>query len=130
MRFRLDYTGIRVRDMERSIAFYCGVLGLKQDGRGEMSHGGLYADLSDPDTGQRLELNWYPPGSPFNTNYSPGEGLDHLGFEVDDTREAYTLLTEKHGAEAAIPPWTEGDVTLAFVKDPDGIWIELSSRNG
>lgn len=123
----LVYSGIRVTDPDRSVRFYTDGLGLKEISRGHMSHGGLFIELQDPNTMQQLELNWYPAGSPYDTAYSVGEGMDHLGFEVDDAREAYRRLL-RLGASPAIEPWLEQNrYWIGFVRDPDGIWIELQS---
>jgi hypothetical protein len=32
------------------------------------------------------------------------------------------------GGFSAVEPWDEGDFTLAFVSDPDGVWIELLGK--
>lgn len=34
----------------------------------------------DEQSGQQLELNWYPETSRFNVHYQVGEGVDHIGF--------------------------------------------------
>jgi lactoylglutathione lyase len=123
----LVYVGLRVMDPERSVKFYTEGLGLKETGRGHMSHGGLFIGLQDPNTMQQLELNWYPSDSPYNTPYSVGEGLDHLGFEVEDARATYNQLLLL-GASPAVAPWLEqGKYWIGFVRDPDGLWIELQS---
>jgi hypothetical protein len=36
----------------------------------------------------------------------------------------------KLGCETAVEPFDQGSWTLAFVKDPNGIWIELIGRKG
>jgi catechol 2,3-dioxygenase-like lactoylglutathione lyase family enzyme len=93
-----------------------------------MDHGGLWADLSDPETHQRLELNYYPPDSPYATPFHPGEGLDHLGFEVPSAPRAFRELVQK-GARPALEPWRERNgVEIGYVTDPDGNWIEVYSR--
>jgi lactoylglutathione lyase len=123
----LVYSGIRVMDPDRSVRFYTEGLGLKEMSRGHMSHGGLFIELQDPNTMQQLELNWYPPGSPYNTPYSVGEGLDHLGFEVDDAPATYQRLLLL-GATPAIAPWLEQDrYWIGYVRDPDGLWVEIQS---
>lgn len=123
----LVYSGIRVSDPDRSVKFYTQGLGLKETGRGTMGHGGLFIGLQDPDTMQQLELNWYPDDSPYATPYAVGEGLDHLGFEVEDARETIRRLL-RLGASPAIEPWLEqGRYWIGFVRDPDGIWIEVQS---
>src|SRR5207249_2492255 len=79
---KLLYAGIRVRDLETSIRFYRKVMGMKISRRGTMSHGGVWVELQSAGSPQRLELNWYPPGSKFHTPYRRGEELDHLAFRV------------------------------------------------
>jgi lactoylglutathione lyase len=121
----LRYTGIRVTDLERSVRFYCEGLGLREAGRGRMSHGGEFVGLEDPETHVELELNHYPDGSPYDTPYVPGEGLDHLGFVVPDARATVERLRAM-GARVAVEPWLErGRYWIGFVEDPDGIWIEI-----
>jgi catechol 2,3-dioxygenase-like lactoylglutathione lyase family enzyme len=73
---------------------------------------------------QRLELNWYPKGSRFHEGYRNGSELDHIGFVVDDAVKWYNRMIKK-GAKSACPPFGDEDETLAYVKDPDGIWIEF-----
>jgi catechol 2,3-dioxygenase-like lactoylglutathione lyase family enzyme len=80
----LGYAGIRVQELDRSVAFYTKGAGLEELRRGAMAHGGVWVLLGDPSSAQRLELNWYPPGSEFASPYSPREGRNHLGFRVAD----------------------------------------------
>jgi len=53
--------------------------------------------------------------------------LDHLAFWCKDVRRSYEAAI-KGGASSAVEPWDEGGYTLAFVKDPNDIWIELIGR--
>jgi lactoylglutathione lyase len=123
MTFR--YTGIRVTDLERSLRFYCEGLGLREQGRGRMSHGGTFVGLEDPESHFELELNLYPDDSPYATPYHVGEGLDHLGVVVPDARETIERLRAM-GARVAVEPWFEqGRYWIGFVEDPDGIWVEI-----
>jgi glyoxalase/bleomycin resistance protein/dioxygenase superfamily protein len=46
-----------------------------------------------------------------------------LGFQVDNVEETYSRLTKSY--EGVINPFMEGQWKLAFLKDPDGNWIEL-----
>ena len=120
---RLYYSGIEVRDLSRSLKFYR-YLGLRIKRRGAMSHRGRWVQLIDPETQQLLELNWYPKGSKFYENYRNGSELDHIGFKVDDAVKWFNLLLSR-GAKPAANPFGDVNETLAYVKDPDGIWIEL-----
>src|SRR5438445_385540 len=78
------YTGIRVRDLNRSIAFYTTVLGMQVTWRMRIREtGGAIAVLKSPRGSQRLELNWYPPRGRYRV-YRQGDELDHLAFAVPD----------------------------------------------
>jgi lactoylglutathione lyase len=121
------YTGIRVCDLNRSIDFYKKTMGMKQTGRGKMRAGGVYVRLKSPKSQQELELNYYPPGTKFHEEYTEGSELDHLAFWCEDVRKSYGDVLEG-GATSAVEPWDEGGYTLAFVRDPDGVWIELIGR--
>ncbi len=125
MKFR--YTGIRVRDLKRSIKFYTKTMGMKVVGRGKMKAGGIYVNLKSKDSPQLLELNYYPPETKHYEEYMEGSELDHLAFTCEDVRKSYKKAL-RGGATSAIEPWDEGGYTLAFVRDPDGVWIELVGK--
>src|SRR3989442_6488395 len=70
-------TGIRVRDLDRSIAFYTTVLGMQVTWRMRIREtGGAIAVLKSPRGSQRLELNWYPPRGRYRV-YRQGGQLRH-----------------------------------------------------
>ena len=125
MKFRFYYAGIRVRDLKRSVEFYTKAFGMKVVNKGTMPHGGKFVQLRGKGSEQTLELNWYPPGSKFFTEYVMGEEMDHLAFVVKDAAKAYKELISR-GATSAVSP-KESKGTEVYVKDPDGIWIELLS---
>jgi lactoylglutathione lyase len=118
---KFDYTGIGVRDIDRSIQFYTEKLGMELLGRYKITEtNGEIADLKSRDGEQKLELNWYAN----REDYKNGDEVDHLAFQVPDVDAALAQL-RKEGVEIALEPFNEGNGRLAFVKDPDGIWIEL-----
>jgi catechol 2,3-dioxygenase-like lactoylglutathione lyase family enzyme len=123
LRVKFIYTGIHVSNLESSIRFYRKELGMKLLFRTKIKEtGGQVAWLTSKGSKQILELNWYP------RKYKHGgkSGLDHLAFEVKDATAAYRKLSMKH--RGAIAPFEEGIWLLAYVKDPNGNWIELGSR--
>jgi catechol 2,3-dioxygenase-like lactoylglutathione lyase family enzyme len=85
-----------------------------------MRAGGQWQEMQDPSSGAMLELNYYPGDPP----YREGDELDHLGFRVKDLEATVARLVGL-GARLRIPAFDEGDVRLAFLSDPDGVWIEL-----
>ncbi len=119
----LEYTGIRVRDLARSIRFYTEGLGLRLGRSGRMAAGGIWQELIDPDSGVILELNFYPGDPP----YREGDELDHLGFRVNRLEDWIPRLLAL-GARVRIPAFREGGDRLAFLSDADGVWIELYER--
>lgn len=127
----LRYVGIRVTNLRRSLAFYSRHLGLKEISRGDGRKNGMgiWVVLEDPRTHQRIELNWYPSRSKFATPYSPGDGLDHLGFFLGKVscrklEAEYARLVAAGAKPSGISPKvSEG--WLAHVKDPDGNWVEI-----
>ena len=60
-------------------------------------------------------------------DYVEGSELDHLAFWCKDVRADYKKTLEG-GATSAVEPWDESGYTLAFVRDPDGVWIELIGK--
>ncbi len=124
---KFKYTGIRVRDLKRSIEFYTKTMGMKEVERGKMHAGGIFVQLKSEESQQVLELNYYPPGKKFYEEYVEGAELDHLAFRCKDVRKSYKKVLAG-GATSAVEPWDEDGYTLAFVRDPDGIWIELIGK--
>ena len=130
--YTFAYTGIRVRDMAESIKFYTEVLGMQivDPLQSTPQTKGQVVVLRSPGSPQLLELNWYEPESRFGAKFTNGEDLDHLCFECDDV-EATVAALQNEGVAVLIRPkeigaeqgWNE-----AFVKDPNGIWIELLPR--
>ena len=122
------YTGIRVRDLRRSLIFYTKVMGFKKVHRGRMRAGGIFVQLRDPRSRQVLELNYYPQRTKYYEKFKNGSELDHLAFWERDVDRRYDELLAS-GATRAVEPFSEGGYRLAFVKDPDGIWIELLGKD-
>lgn len=120
---QFSYTGIGVRDLDRSVKFYTEHLGIKFIGRYKIKEtNGETAELKSDGSDQMLELNWYSD----RTEYKNGDEVDHLAFEVEDVDSVLVELRAQ-GFEVAMEPFDEGRSRLAFIKDPDGIWIELQS---
>ncbi len=126
---RFAYTGIRVRDMAASIRFYTELFGMEMVSPLEATPPtqGQVVTLRCPDSGQLLELNWYSPRSRFGMAYVNGEDLDHLAFECKDVAAEVQRLRDG-GVEVIIHPKEIGGWNEVFIRDPNGIWIELVPR--
>ena len=121
-----SYTGIRVRDLDRSIAFYTDVLGMRLTFRMKLrkTHGEV-ALLRSARSRQRLELNWYEPGSRYAKPFQVGEGLDHLAFRTGDLRKAIREF-RKAGHPVVDGPHGGPKSAWIYIRDPDGLWIEVN----
>ncbi len=124
MKAKFVYVGIRVKSMKKSMDFYTKFLGMKDKGssRIETTKGDV-AFLVTEDGSVGIELNHYDSDSPFNTEYSVGESLDHLAFEVKDLDSA--LRRAKKEGYRVVSEIKTKTSRWAYVEDPNGIWIEL-----
>lgn len=124
MKSKFSYVGIRVKDLEKSIDFYTKLLGMKVKGRSKMERTkGEVVSLEGEGGGFELELNYYERDSPYYTEYTVGEGLDHLAFGVEDLTKA---LQEVRASGYNVVSEVKSDKSRwAYVEDPNGIWIEF-----
>ena len=124
MKARFRYTGIRVNDLEQTVRFYTTVLGMTERGRATIEGAqGVVVDLVSEEGDHPLELNFYEKGSPFDTNYDVGEGIDHLGFQVDDLDHAVAEATR--AGHPVVQEMRAATNRWVYIRDPNGIWIEL-----
>ena len=125
------YTGLRVRNLERSLRFY-EALGFRQTLRAKTSIG-EFAQLEHPKGRFTIELNRFRPGTRVWETYRKGSEMDHFGFWVGDVdswvrrliRAGGKIRIAPHDTEIVIPPRPVFKGRAAYVADPDGIWIEL-----
>lgn len=129
MGFNFIYTRIRVKNIDESIKFYTEVLGMKIAEKREKMEPtrGEVVTLKSPNSSQLLELNFYEEESPFYAPYMNGEDLDHLAFDVENLESTISDL-KRRGIEIVVEPYQIGGWREAFIKDPNGIWIELLQR--
>lgn len=122
---RLLHTMLRVTDLERSITFYCELLGMSELRRNDYPEGRFtlaflgYGDESE-NTVLELTHNWD------TKQYEMGTAFGHLAIAVEDVYAACEAIKNKGGEvvrEAG--PMKHGSTILAFVRDPDGYMIEL-----
>ncbi len=116
------YSGLRVRDLRRSLRFYR-KLGFRVHRRGTMGHGGRWVHLAFPGAVARLELNFYPRTSRFFTPIRRGTEFDHLGFRVSDV-EGWEAELRRRGLPI-VARIREPHENLVYTRDPDGNWVEF-----
>ena len=149
--FVMNQTMARVRDPKVSVAFYQDVLGMtlldRYDFEGMQFSlyfmGYLAPGESIPsDKGERaqwvfgrpalIELthNWGSESDPAFAGYHNGNsdprGFGHIGISVPDVNAASARF-ESLGVEFVKRPDDGKKKGIAFIKDPDGYWIEILS---
>jgi lactoylglutathione lyase len=113
---------VRVSNLEESLDFYCGKLGLKQVRRIDNETGRFtlvfVAPEGQEDCAIELTYNWDPE------TYTGGRNFGHVAYEVDDI---YALCQRLMDAGVTInrPP---RDGRMAFIRSPDDISVELLQK--
>jgi len=121
----LLHTSITVKDMDESIAFYTERLGMTLASRREIKQNNAeIAFLNIGGTNHAIELTWWRD----KKDYAEGDQLDHIAFGVEDLRATVEAMRAE-GVEVAREPYSLGSSRIAFVKDPNGIWLELIERS-
>lgn len=145
----IDHVNLVVADLERSVAFYTELLGLRKTQDVTMEGGwieeivrlpgvkGRVAFVEAPDRGVRIELLQYvtPAGTSLPLNSVANTvGLRHLAFRVSDIEAlaarlraaGVTLLSDPVKVPTGVARFASGDKRLLYFLDPDGVLLELA----
>lgn len=122
---RILHTMLRVGDLDRAIAFYTEVLGMRLLRRKDYPEGKFtlaFVGYGDEKENTVLELtyNWGVD------KYELGNAFGHIALEVPDVYAACEKMRTAGGKiirEAG--PMNAGTTIIAFLEDPDGYQIEL-----
>jgi catechol 2,3-dioxygenase-like lactoylglutathione lyase family enzyme len=124
----LDHVVLRVRDAERALAFYCGILGCREErridalGLIQLRSGSALIDLVPVDAPLGA-AGGAPPAE-------EGRNMDHFALRIDPFEpEALEAWLRGRGAEVLGAPapryGAEGHGPSLYVRDPDGNTVEL-----
>lgn len=122
---RLLHTMIRVGNLERSLQFYCEVLGMRLLRKKDYPTGEFtlaFVGYGDESETAVIELthNWG------TDRYDLGNGYGHIALGVEDIYSTCEAIKARGGKVVREPgPMKHGSTVIAFVEDPDGYKIEL-----
>src|SRR5881398_4006323 len=122
---KLLHTRYRVTDLEKTVAFYRDVLGLKEVRRHTSGRGSQLVFLKAPQSDEEIELCKFDESGPVVV----GPDLPHLAFEVDDL-EKFAREAAAKGCPLSDGPHSTGNSKIAFIDAPEGYEIELIERGG
>ena len=145
-RWKLNHTMLRVKDPQRSIQFYQ-FLGLTQINKIAQPDAkfDLYFLAYDGPASRSPQHHWTdregvlelthnygtekdPDFTIANGNEEPGKGFGHIAITVDNIQAACRRVEE--AGYSFQKRLTEGKMrNIAFVKDPDGYWVEIIAQN-
>jgi len=122
---KMLHTMLRVGDLEKSLKFYCEVLGMEVIRRKDYPEGKFtlafvgYGEEAD-NTLIELTYNWG------TDKYDLGNAYGHIALGVEDIYGTCAKITLK-GGKVVRPPGAmqHGTTVIAFVEDPDGYKVEL-----
>ncbi|MDQ2927245.1 MAG: lactoylglutathione lyase [Pseudomonadota bacterium] len=126
---RILHTMLRVGDLQRSINFYTGLMGmtlLRRTERPEQKYSLAFVGYGSNPEQAEIELTWNHGVS----SYEMGDAFGHLAIGVSDVAATCQKIRAGGGTitrEAG--PVKGGTTVIAFVADPDGYKIELIERN-
>ncbi|MCT8986713.1 lactoylglutathione lyase [Shewanella phaeophyticola] len=126
---QLLHTMIRVGDLDRSIAFYTDIMGMKllrKSENAEYQYTLAFVGFGEETTGQaviELTYNWGVD------SYDLGNGFGHLAIGEENIYARCDAITAAGGKVTRAPESVAGGTTeIAFVEDPDGYKIELIQK--
>ncbi|MAD73944.1 MAG: lactoylglutathione lyase [Rheinheimera sp.] len=125
---RMLHTMLRVGNLEKSIAFYTEVLGMKllrQSDNKEYKYTLAFVGYGEESEHTVLELtyNWD------TDSYDLGNAYGHIALEVENVYDACDKIRAKGGVISREPGPVKGGTTeIAFVRDPDNYSIELIQK--
>jgi catechol 2,3-dioxygenase-like lactoylglutathione lyase family enzyme len=131
--------GLTVSNLDESLEFYCGVLGMELVSRVDVGGDAFAASTGVPGAsgeiahldgnGFVVELLQYdsPPGRNINDEHDPNDvGATHLAIEVEDIDVHVDELAPEVEFQSRAPPVVGGTgAKVAYVCDPDGSLVEL-----
>jgi catechol 2,3-dioxygenase-like lactoylglutathione lyase family enzyme len=124
---RLNHAVLYVRDLDRSVAFYTGLLGFRRVDMTPDGFGGA-AFLQAPGSSNDHDLGLFEIGAGAGPSMAGQAtvGLYHLAWEVDTLEELERLAGRLAEAGSLAGSSDHGTTKSLYAKDPDGLEFEVA----
>ena len=136
----IHHTSFTVSDIERSVAFYRDILGMKVVWDSVQAGAEFKGEIADNLTNcpgtelhivflsinkRLIELVQYTPGGKsLVDNKTSDTGNAHVCFQTENIQELHKKLSA-HGVRLHCTPQNLGGVLVMYFRDPDGIVLEV-----
>jgi len=112
--------------MEKSIDFYTNRIGLAFVNRREIKENNAEIAFLKDETGNAIELTHWRD----KKTLAEGDNFDHIAFQAENIQATISSLRD-HGVTIAMEPYSLSGSSsqIAFIKDPDGNWLELIQKS-
>jgi lactoylglutathione lyase len=123
MKYKLEHACIRVMDLEKSLNFYKGALGLKEARRKDFPEWKFtLVYLTDEDENFEIELTYnYSTEKP----YELGNGFSHFALVVEDLEKSHGEHKKSAYEVTDLKGLPVNKPSYYFITDPDGYKIEI-----
>ena len=118
----LDHYNVSTRKLQETVKFYESVLGFVNGPRPPFTFPGAWLYAGDKDVVHLVEV-------PEKAADSAGSSLDHFAFDISDYDDALARV-EKTGLKFRAVEVPGSPVRQIFVRDPNGVTIELNWKGG
>ena len=124
---RCDHIHLIAQDVERTVDWYCRVLGARVVFEGAFRGSSVrYIEVAGMTfiIFGRLEGETLSEPGPVR----PGYGVDHFGFAVDDLSQTIAEIEAAGGNVIEGPLTVRPGLDIAYIEGPDSVRIELTQR--
>lgn len=129
---KLEHVTVNTDDLEKTRDFYCNILGMTDGYRPDLGFDGAWFYVGDTPCIHVCEWNSYMAWArardlPHSTRAEGTGSLDHVAFNAGDYDGAVARL-EASGLEFRRSYVPDIPLRQLFVKDPNGVCVELNFR--
>jgi len=120
----IDHIGLKVTDMDKSLHFYCDVLGFE---KGRAFTAGTDKNRAATISAGSQKIDLFYREDFVSADKENPVGMDHMCVDVDhvDSADALVDYLRAAGVEVMWGPVQRYGRTSVYVYDPDGVHVEL-----
>ncbi len=121
MKLKWSHAVLNVKDVDKILGFYTGILGFTITDRGPMGENApeIIFMSQDPDEHHQLAV------AALRKDEGPSNSLNHLAFRVESFDDIKTLSGKLKSRDIDILPLSHGNTLSLYFNDPEGNGLEV-----